>query len=219
MNKKYIYIILMLIVLVGAIVFKIKGFNKELIYSNRQEFIFSAPSTLEEKKIKEIAEQSLKDKKVVVQKVERFENAIAISSTEISEEEKENIINKINEEYNENISNDEIEIINISEVKVRDILKKYVIPIAITLIVILAYFIVIYNKLGIKQVIIKTLLFPVLLELAYYSIIAITRVPFGRLTNSIAIGLYILSIGVVSFNFRTEKDKLNLNQTEKENDD
>ncbi len=220
MKNKLLYLILILIIIFGAIVYAIKGFNKELNYSNRQEFEISSASTLDEIKIEEIAKSVITDRAVKVQKLERFNNALEIISTSISEEEKENIINKINEECNESISNDDTKIISITSTRIIDILKPYLLPAIITFSAVLLYFLFLYNKLGIKMVLMKAISIPILFEIAYYAIIAITRIPFGRITNSLAIGIYILSIGALSICFQNEKEKIIMEEkNKKENDE
>ena len=220
MKNKLLYLILILIIIFGTIVYAIKGFNKELNYSNRQEFEISSASTLDEIKIEEIAKSVITDRGVKVQKLERFNNALEIISTSISEEEKENIINKINEECNESISNDDTKIISITSTRIIDILKPYLLPAIITFSAVLLYFLFLYNKLGIKMVLIKAISIPILFEIAYYAIIAITRIPFGRITNSLAIGIYILSIGALSICFQNEKEKNIMEEkNKKENDE
>ncbi len=220
MKNKLLYLILILIIILGEIVYAIKGFNKELNYSNRQEFEISSASTLDEIKIEEIAKSVITDRGVKVQKLERFNNALEIISTSISEEEKENIINKINEECNESISNENTKIISITSTRIIDILKPYLLPAIITFSAVLLYFLFLYNKLGIKMVLIKAISIPILFEIAYYAIIAITRIPFGRITNSLAIGIYILSIGALSICFQNEKEKNIMEEkNKKENDE
>lgn len=217
-----IYIFLIVLIVAGAIVYKVKGLSKELNYSNRQQFEISAASTFDVSKVENIAKEILANKKVKVQKVERFNNALEIISTEISEDEKQNIINKVNEEYNETISNENISIISVPETRVRDIVKPYILPVIITLTAVLLYFIFVYSKLGIKSVLLKGLAMPILLILSYYSIIVILRIPFGRITNCIAVALYLLSIGTLAICFQNKREKLNINnknEDEKENDE
>ena len=220
MKNKLLYIVLIIVIIIGAIVYKAKGFNKELNYSNRQEFEISAASTFDVSKVESIAKEILSNRKVKVQKVERFDNALEIISTEISEEEKQNIINKVNEEYNENISNEGISIITITSTRVLDIFKPYVFTAIISLIIVMLYFLLLYNKIGIKTIFIKGVTIPILLELAYYAIILITRLPLGRVTNSIAVGAYLLTIGALSVCFQNEKEKMIIKEeNEKENDE
>lgn len=220
MKNKLLYIVLIIVIIIGAIVYKAKGFNKELNYSSRQEFEISAASTFDVSKVESIAKEILSNRKVKVQKVERFDNALEIISTEISEEEKQNIINKVNEEYNENISNEGISIITITSTRVLDIFKPYVFTAIISLIIVMLYFLLLYNKIGIKKVLINGISIPILAELAYYSLIIIVRIPLGRVTNCVAVGIYLLTIGALSICFQNEKEKMIIKEeNEKENDE
>ena len=220
MKNKLLYIILIIVIIVGVIVYKVKGVNKELNYSNRQEFEISAASTFDVSKVEEIVKSVITNRKIKIQKVERFENALEITSAEISEEEKENIINKINEEYNENISNEDVKIISVTATRIIDIIKPYILPIIIAMVIVLLYFVILYNKIGITEVLTKGIILPILVELSYYAIIAITRIPFGRITNSIALGIFILTIGMLTICFQKQKEKLVIDsKEEKENDE
>ena len=216
-KAKILCIIIAIIIIAGAIVIGVKGFNIELIYTNRQEIVITNNTGLNLNEIKEIAESVLENKKVKVQKNQKFENSAIIISKEISEEEKENIVNKVNEKYSADISKDDVNIINVANTRIRDILKPYILPGIITFIIIVLYFLIVYNKIGIKKVLLTGIFTPIIVELLYYSIIGITRIPFGRITNSIAIGLYIASIGAITVLFQNEKEKLVENE-EKEND-
>ena len=220
MKNKLLYIILIIVIIVGAIVYKVKGVNKELNYSNRQEFEISAASTFDVSKVEEIVKSVITNRPIKVQKVERFENALEIISAEISEEEKENIINKINEEYNENISNEDVKITSVTATRIIDILRPYILPIIIAMVIVLLYFVILYNKIGITEVLTKGIILPILAELSYYAIIVITRIPFGRITNSIALGIFILTIGMLTICFQKQKEKLVIDsKEEKENDE
>ena len=197
-TKKIIYLIIAIIIIIGAIVCKAKGFNVELIYSNRQQISISNSTELDTNKIEEISKSILAGRKVKVQELERFGNAVQIISESISDEEKQNLINKINEECGTDISNDDTKII--------------------TFVAVLLYFLIMYHKIGVSKVLLKGVFTPIITELVYYSLIAITRVEFGRITNAIAIGIYILAIGALTINFQKEKEKLPKNDDKKEND-
>lgn len=222
MKNKLLCIVALFIIIVGAIVYQFKGFNKELNYSNRQQFEISAASTFDVSKVENIAKEVLTNRKVKIQKVERFNNALEIISTEISEDEKQNIINKINEEYNETISNENISIISVSETRVHDILKPYIIPGIIALSILLLYYFLVYHKLGAKRVLVLGTFLPIMAELLYYKSIVIFRIEFGRITNSIAVGIYILTIVLLTVYFHNEKQELDIvgeNKNEKEIDE
>ena len=68
------------------------------------------------------------------------------------------------------------------------------------------------------MVLLKGIFTPLIAELVYYSLIAITRVEFGRIANSFGIGLYILAVGMLAIKFQNQKEKLTKNNDKKEND-
>ena len=132
--------------------------------------------------------------------------------------QKNEIVNKINEQLGFNISNDNIAIQSIPNTRIRDVLKPYIIPGAIiTFIFILVYFTIAYHKIGLKYVLLKSIIMPIAVELLYYAIIAITRIPFGIVTNAIAIGIYVGSIKCIGTLFHQKKELI-LKKEQKEND-
>ena len=129
--KKIIYCVMAIIIIIGAIVCYRKGFNVDLQYSSKQKMIISNNTVFDKTKVEEIAKEILKNRKVKVQEIGRFSNAVEIVSTQITDEEKSEIVNKINEQLGFNISNDNIAIQSIPNTRIRDVLKPYIIPGAI----------------------------------------------------------------------------------------
>ena len=214
---KIIYIILAIIILIGIIIGATKGFNMELNYSLRQQFVISSDEKINKQEVEEIANEILTNRKVKIQKVDRFEKAVQIISSSISTDEKNAIVNKFNEKYSKEISAENIEIADVSNTRIRDILKPYILPAIISFSACLLYLIIVYNKIGLKRVLLTGICVPIISEVLFYSIIAITRLPFGRITNAIAIGIYVLSIFALTTSFQNEKDKIK-EMNKKEND-
>ena len=75
-----------------------------------------------------------------------------------------------------------------------------------------------YHNIGILKVLLLSCLIPVISELLLFSIVAIARIPFGRLTSAIALGVYIISIMGLTYKFQNYKENLNL-ENKKENDE
>lgn len=217
MNKqtnKLLLIIATIIVIVGAIFYLTKKFNMEENYLAREQIILSNNTGLDDAKIEEIAKSEL-NKKVTVNKVDRFGTTVQILADAITDEQKEKIVNKVNEDLALSISNDDVKITKISNTRIKDIIKPYIIPVIATSLAVLLYFAIIYNKLGIKKVLIKAICMPIATVAVYFSIIAITRIPFGRITLSFAIGIYAICITFVAICFKRQKDKI---LAKKEND-
>ena len=78
-----------------------------------------------------------------------------------------------------------------------DIYKKYIVPFAVSGVIVLAYIVIRYHKKGILKVLGRTIIIPVFGELFLLSIIAITRIPVGRYTPVLVIAMYIASIMMV----------------------
>lgn len=213
--KKIICFIIAVIIIAGIIICKTKGFNISLTYSARQQINLSSSNEIDEKKVAEISKSILTDRRVKVKKLERFGNAVQIIAETISEEEKQSLISKINEECGTNISNDDTKIVQVPNTRIRDVIKPYIIPSAITFLAVLLYFIIMYHKIGLIKILLNGILVPILAELLYYSLIAITRIQFGIVTNSIAVGIYVITIGILTIRFQKEKNE---NKEKKEND-
>ncbi len=197
-NKKIIAIaILALIILAGIVVVNILGFNKQLEFKQGQSIDVYVRKEIDEKKIKEIANEVL-GKENMVQLVEIYKDMVTIRAEQITEEQKNNIVNKIKENYEFEQTAEETIINTVPATRILDMYKHYVIPMIISGVLILAYMLIRYNKEGIIKVLLRTILIPIIAELVLLSLIAITRVPLGVYTPILVIIVYLASIVFVT---------------------
>lgn len=195
--KIIISAIIALIILAGIVVVNIWGFNKELQYEKGQSIEVYLEQKTDIAKIKEIVNNELGTKNKV-QTVEIYEDMVIIRAQSISEEQKNNIVNKIKENYQFEQTAEKTNIKTEPETRIRDMYKKYVIPFIISGGLIVVYMGIRYYKKDIVKVIITTIAIPVVAELVLLSVIAITRIPVGRFTPVLVILTYIASIMHVS---------------------
>ena len=120
-----------------------------------------------------------------------------IKAKEITEEQKNNIVNKLKENYEFSQTAEDTTIENVAATKYIDIYKKYIVPFAVSGVIVLAYIVIRYHKKGILKVLGRTIIIPVFGELFLLSVIAITRIPVGRYTPVLVIAMYITSIMMV----------------------
>ena len=200
-NIKIITIaIIALIILIGIVIVGIYGFNKELEFEKSQSIDIYIEQTVDKNKIKEIANEVL-GKENIVKTVEIYEDLVTIRAKEITEEQKNDIVNKVKENYEFSQTAEETTIETVAATKIIDMYKKYIIPFIISGVLVLIYMIIRYHKKGIIKVLLRTILTPVLGELFILSIIAITRIPVGRFTPVIVIVTYIICIlGIIKEN-------------------
>ena len=197
-KNKNIYIIaaIILVIIVGGIVtFKI-GFNKELRFEQSQSIDIYVEQEMDLAKIKDIANEVL-GKENMVQTVEIYQDMITIRAKSISEEQKNDLVNKIKENYEFEQTAEKTTIDTVPATKIIDMYKKYILPFAISEIVVLIYMVARYYQLGILKVIARTICTPILGELLLLSVIAITRIPLGRFTPVLVIVMYVLCIQYV----------------------
>lgn len=197
-NKKIIAIaILALIILAGIVVVNILGFNKQLEFKQGQSIDVYVRKEIDEKKIKEIANEVL-GKENMVQLVEIYKDMVTIRAEQITEEQKNNIVNKIKENYEFEQTAEETIINTVPATRILDMYKHYVVPMLISGVIILAYMLIRYNKEGVIKVLLRTILIPIIAELVLLSLIAITRIPLGVYTPILVIIVYLASIVFVT---------------------
>ncbi len=202
-----LYVIICLIIIAGIAVWDSKGFNTELQYSSRYQIQISNKTGIELSDMEQIASEVLGNTRHFVQKVELFGNAVSIVSEQMSEEQKNQIIDKFNEKYDEDVKSENINILYIPFTRVKDVIEPFIIPGALTLIIILIYFLIVYRKLNWIKIMVKTIVYPVIAELLLYSIMAIVRIPFGRLAIALSIGLYLIIILILANIFEKQRSK------------
>lgn len=202
-----LYIIICLIIIAGIAVWDSKGFNTELQFSSRYQIQLTKNEGIDKSEIENIATEVLGNTRHFVQEVEVFGNSVAIVSEQMSEDQRNEIVNKFNEKYEEDVKSEDVEINYIPFTRVKDVIKHFIIPGAITLVAVLIYFIIRFRKLSKKEIILKTILYPVIAELLIYSIMAIVRIPFGRLAIALSVGLYLAVILILTSIFEEQRSK------------
>ena len=70
----------------------------------------------------------------------------------------------------------------------------YVVPFIIATIIILIYMMIKYYKLNSGKVLLKTIGIIILTQVLLFSIMAITRIPIGRLTIPLVLTVYMLTL-------------------------
>lgn len=192
---RIIMVIVALIILAGIIMICVKGYNYDLLYSKSVRMNIYLTKEFKVNEIEEIAKEILGTNKLKVQQGNTFGTVVSIVAKEITEEQQNNIIQKLNEKYEIEINKDEDVIVaQIPQVNIMEITTKYISPLVITTIVILVYFVIRYRSQGI----IKCIGIPVLtligVSALYVSIIALTRIPVNEFFIIFLVLIYFLTL-------------------------
>lgn len=204
-KKIFFYIVIALIIVAGIVMVAVKGFNVELRYTANKKIELAIGETVDISKIQEKADEVFGKGKSIVQVVEVFKDSVQITAEEISEEQKNSLVEKVNELYPQEATvegEEPAKLLDASTVtidsnenaRLRDILKPYIIPTAVVTMVILVYYVILYRKLGVAKVILKSALAIVLAQAVLLSVLAIIRFPMGRLTTPLILLVYVTSL-------------------------
>lgn len=214
-KNKIVIAILAIILIAGIIMVAIKGFNKELSYQETKRLEANIGKTFEIKDIKDIVKEEIGQKNVMIQKVEIYEDAVSITAKDITGEQKNNIISKINEKYGTELKAEEVTIEENTHFRGREILKPYLTPFIITAVIVLAYLAIRYYKLNSLKVIAKAIGIMALAQIILFAIITVTRMPIDVVTMPIVLTLYAISTYVCTTKFDKELEKKKQEEAEK----
>ncbi len=192
---KIIMVIVALIILAGIIMICVKGYNYDLLYSKSVRMNIYLTKEFKVNEIEEIAKEILGTNKLKIQQGNTFGTVVSIVAKDITEEQQNNIVQKLNEKYEIEINKEnDIIVTQIPQVNIWEMITKYISPIVITTIVILVYFIVRYRNQGI----IKCIGIPVLtligVSALYVSIVALTRIPVNEFFIIFLALIYFLTL-------------------------
>lgn len=211
-SKQLKIVLITLVIIAGIVMIAVKGFNFDLKYQDTQRVELYLKTEFNISDIKQITNEVFGNQKVMIQKVEVFEDSVSITTTSISDEQKNNLITKVNEKYGTELTAEDTTVEDIGHTRGRDIIKPYIVPFAIAVIIVLIYLGIRYYKLNVAKVIAKSIGIMVLAQVLLFSVIAITRIPIGRLTIPMVILVYLLTLFGITTKFEKDLSKKKLEE-------
>lgn len=192
--KKVVSILLICLLIAGIILISTMGFNVGLKYSENTQIAINIGKKFDVRDVKAIASEVFGKQRVIVQKVELYEDMVQITVKDATEEQISELNTKINEKFEIENEVDSVEITKNSNVRLRTIIKPYIVPIIIISLITIVYAMIVYRKLGVWSVFYKTLMSIVAPQAILSSVYAVTRLPINRGTAIVAVIVYIASI-------------------------
>ena len=197
-STKIIIALIAIILIAGIVMTFTKGLKFNLNYANSKKIEINIGKEFEEKDIKEITDDVFGKQPVLIQAIEVYKDAVSITTTDITEEQKNTLTAIINDKE---ISTDDVTIEENGHIRGRDIIKPYITPFIIVTVIILAYLAIRYYKINSLKVITKSFITIVIAQLLLLSIIAITRMPIGLWTMPTVLAIFIISIYMITTKF------------------
>ncbi len=193
-NKKVLYSLIAIIIVLGIISIFAFRLNFTLMYSEHTKISVYLGKEYNLDDIKQLTEETLGKQEVIYQEIEVFKDAVAINVKSATDEQISSLETKLKEKYEIGESEQIIVTDTVGHIRGRDIVKPYIIPSVIVTIVILVYVGIRYLSLGLIKVIITLIVRLVLTEVLLLSVIGLARIPIGVYTMPIAILVYIATL-------------------------
>lgn len=206
-STKILVILIAIILILGAVMIFTKGLAFELRYQDSKKVEINLGKTFEEQDIKEITKEVFENQPVRIQAIEVYKDAVSITTTEITEEQKADLVTKLNEKYGIELKAEDITIEEVAHVRGRDIIKPYLIPFTIVTAIVLVCLVIRYNKLNVFEVLTQSIGIIVLAQLVLLCIMAITRMPIGIFTIPTVLVVYMLSTYICTTKFDKDLEK------------
>ena len=145
-NKKIILLGIILLIIAGIVVVALKGVKVSLIMQQHEEINIYIGKATNPKEVKAICKEVFGSKRFVVKDLDVFTDAYSINVESITNEEKDALINKLNEKYEVEINLTDVSEKSVANIRVRDVVKPYVKPVIISTILISGYIVINFRK-------------------------------------------------------------------------
>ena len=202
-SKKIVILGIILLTVAGIIVVALKGFNVTLMFGKHESIELKVGKEVNINTIKEICNEVFTDKKYVAKELEVFGDSFQVNVKSLTDDEKTNLINKVNEKFETEKTVDDLNINSISNKRIRDVIKPYILPMAITFGLVIIYSLIRFRKIEPIKIITEYISKICLLEAVLISIVAIARIPVNDLLINILMVIPILHL--VHFLNKNEK--------------
>lgn len=216
--KKIICAVIVVFIVIGTVMTAITGFNLGLEYTAVKKTTVYIGKTFDLAEVRELTKDVFGDGKVEFQKMRPFEDVLAITTTEITDEQIEKINELLNEKYELENTRDSFEISDIPSANLLDDIRPYVGCIGIFVIFVIAYETIIYRKLGALKVGLETFATILVAVLGLFSAIEICGLTINTYIVAEVLAVLFIAVGglTVFFENRMQKTK-QVEEEEKEN--
>lgn len=208
-NKKILAVltIVLVIIIAGIALLFTKGMNYSLVYGNNTTIELYLETDFEDSDVQNIIKEVFGND-IETRQVNNLRYDILIIAKSASDEQLDNLVSKVNEKYELELKKDSLLVTNNVEINGMDLISPYILPVAITTVAILAYFIIRYKKLGIYNISLVTILTIILTQLLLLSVYTIARLPINEYTMPISMIVYLISVIILIEKFENDLNKI-----------
>lgn len=193
-SKKILILGMILLILAGVTVVALKGFNVSLIFGKHEVIEIKLNSNMNLDIMKQICDEVFQNKKYAVKELEVFGDSVQITVNSITDEEKTNLVNRINEKFEVKKTIKDFNFNTVSNKRIRDVVKPYIAPMLISFGIVFIYMLIRFRKIKVIKIVLDFLLKLILTEAILLSIVAITRIPVSEVLINLAMIVAVVEL-------------------------
>ena len=202
-SKKIVILGLILLILAGLIVVALKGFHVSLMFGKHETIELKVGKEVSISQIEEICDAVFQDKKYVAKELEVFGDSLQINVESITDEEKANLITKVNEKFETQKKVEDLNVHSVSNKRIRDVVKPYIMPMLLIMAIVYVYSLIRFRNIQSLPLVLDSILKMILAEAILVSLIAIVRIPVDDFV--IFLLMVVVIAKLVSFVNRSER--------------
>ena len=210
-SKKIIILGVILLIIAGLIVVALKGFNVSLMFGKHEAVEIKMDKEIDLGLVKEACEETFEKKEFIVKELEVFGDSVQINVESITDEEKANLINQLNEKLETSKTVEDLNINSVSNKRIRDVVRPYLVPVVASFVIVFIYMLIRFRKINAVKIIVSFLTNVLLTEAILLSIIAITRIAVEDLLINL---LMIVAVADLVYFLAKSEKKLELENNE-----
>jgi len=192
--KKLVILGMTLLIIAGIVLVLLKGFNVSLEFGNHEELEIKLDVDVDITKVEETAKETFGDKNFIVKELEVFGDSAQIIVESVTDDEKETLVNKLNEKFGTEKTVDDLNVYTTPKKRIRDSIKPFIIPMIIAYIIVFVYMLIRFRKMNPLKMVLTTIGQQILLEALLVSVIAVTRCVVDELVISSLVLIAILHL-------------------------
>lgn len=199
--EKISAIILGIIIIAGLVVTFVFGLNYGQEYKKATQISAYLETDVNVSQVENIAKEIFDEQYISIQRVELFNDEVAVNVENTTDEQLETLASKLGEAYSLQLTTDDLEVVTIPAKNISDAITPYILPLIIALILIMVYMMIRYRKVGGIKVSLISLAMAVLGALLVLSVFAIFRIPVNACTLPITLIVILVLLTLTTIKY------------------
>lgn len=177
MKNKILYGIIAIILIAGIVTFFIHGFNIGNVYGSYTKIGLYIETGVNKDEVTQIVNETFENSEALIQDVEYFGEMVLITMPQVTSEQIDNFLAKINEKYSLEYKAEDLDIFNMPALTFYEVAEPYIWPVALSVVIGIAFMAIRYSSLGVIKVIGKSILSIIVLQAVIVSLYLIFNLP------------------------------------------